>query len=81
LRVLPCRDAAGRQGPGADPESLGRLKGDKLAAVIADGRTMTQMPAFKDTLSPRRHCRRGRVTSAPIPTPVWAEAEIAESRA
>jgi mono/diheme cytochrome c family protein len=36
----------GAQGPALIPESLGRLKGEKLAAVIADGRPMTQMPAF-----------------------------------
>ena len=42
----------GAQGPALIPESLGRLKGDTLTAVIADGRAMTQMPAFAGTLDP-----------------------------
>ena len=41
----------GGTGPALFSESLGRLKGDKLHAVIAEGRAMTQMPAFKATLS------------------------------
>ena len=42
----------GGTGPALLPESLGRLTGEKLTALIAAGRPMTQMPAFKGTLSP-----------------------------
>jgi hypothetical protein len=57
----------GAQGPALIPESLGRLKGDKLAAVIAEGRPMTQMPAFRDTADARGHRRRCRLRLDPDP--------------
>ncbi len=41
----------GGTGPALIPESLGRLKGEGLEAIIAGGRVATQMPAFKATLS------------------------------
>jgi cytochrome c553/DNA-binding beta-propeller fold protein YncE len=71
----------GAQGPALIPESLGRLKGDKLAAVIAEGRPMTQMPAFRDTLTPEAIAAVADFVSTPIPTPVWGADEIAASRA
>jgi mono/diheme cytochrome c family protein len=71
----------GAQGPALIPESLGRLKGDKLAAVIAEGRPMTQMPAFRDTLTPEAIAAVADYISTPIPTPVWGADEIAASRA
>ncbi|KAF0113256.1 MAG: nirN, partial [Rhodobacteraceae bacterium] len=70
----------GGKGPALIPESLGRLKGDKLSAVIAEGRAMTQMPGFKDTLAPEGIAAVAEFISQPIPTPVWGEAEIAGSR-
>lgn len=70
----------GGKGPALIPESLGRLKGDKLAAVITDGRAMTQMPAFKDTLKPEEIAAVADFISQPIPAPVWGDAEIAASR-
>jgi mono/diheme cytochrome c family protein len=70
----------GGTGPALIPESLGRLKGDKLTAVIAEGRAMTQMPAFKDALRPEDVAAVAAFISQPIATPVWAEAEIAASR-
>ena len=51
----------GGTGPALIPESLGRLKGEKLEAVIAKGRPATQMPGFGETLSKRgdrRHSPR-----------------------
>ena len=71
----------GGKGPALIPESLGQLKGDKLAAVIAEGRTMTQMPAFKDTLGPDDIAAVAAYIGQPIPTPVWGEAEILATRA
>jgi mono/diheme cytochrome c family protein len=44
-------DRLGAMGPALLPENLGRLKRDEALAVIRDGRTATQMPAFKDKLS------------------------------
>ena len=46
---MPRRGWGGK-GPALIPESLGRLKGDKLAAVVSDGRAMAQVPGFRDTL-------------------------------
>ncbi len=70
----------GGTGPALIPESLGRLKGDKLTAVIAEGRAMTQMPAFKDSLRPEDIAAVAAFITQPIPTPVWAEAEIMATR-
>ena len=71
----------GGKGPALIPESLGRLKGEKLAAVIAGGRAMTQMPAFKDTLTAEDIAAVAEYISAPlVEAPVWREAEIMASR-
>ncbi|MDH3659150.1 MAG: nitrite reductase [Alphaproteobacteria bacterium] len=43
-------DRLGGTGPALIPESLGRLKPEKAAATIADGRAQTQMPAFGELL-------------------------------
>jgi mono/diheme cytochrome c family protein/DNA-binding beta-propeller fold protein YncE len=72
----------GAQGPALIPESLGRLKGDKLTAVIADGRAMTQMPGFKDTLAAEDIAAVAEFIASPLPeTPVWSAAEILATRA
>ena len=72
----------GGTGPALIPESLGRLKGDRLEAVITDGRAMTQMPSFKATLSPDEIAAVAAYVSAPLATPpVWTAEEIAASRA
>ncbi len=71
----------GGKGPALIPESLGRLKGDTLEAVIAGGRAMTQMPAFKATLSPVEIAAVATYVSSPLPSrPVWTETEIVASR-
>lgn len=44
-------DRLGGMGPALLPESLGRLRGNKLVDVIAKGRAATQMPAFQESLS------------------------------
>lgn len=72
----------GGTGPALLPESLGRLTGEKLTALIAAGRPMTQMPAFKGTLSPADIAAVAAHVSAPLPeVPVWSVAEITASRA
>jgi cytochrome c553/WD40 repeat protein len=71
----------GGTGPALIPESLGRLTGEKLAAVIAEGRAMTQMPGFAGTLSPGDIAAVAAYIAAPLAqVPVWGEAEIAASR-
>jgi WD40 repeat protein/cytochrome c553 len=70
----------GGKGPALIPESLGRLAGDRLAAVIAEGRAMTQMPAFRDRLTPEDIAAVAAFIRQPIAAPVWGEAEIAASR-
>lgn len=69
----------GGKGPALIPESLGRLKGDKLATTIAEGRAMTQMPAFRDTLTPKDIAAVAEYISQPLVAPVWGEAEITAS--
>jgi WD40 repeat protein/cytochrome c5 len=70
----------GGTGPALIPESLGRLKGDRLAAVIAEGRAMTQMPAFGGTLLPEEIAAVADYVTRPVPTPAWGEAEILSTR-
>ena len=43
-------DRLGGTGPALIPENLGRLKPEKAAATITEGRQQTQMPGFGDTL-------------------------------
>ncbi|MGO9545602.1 MAG: cytochrome D1 domain-containing protein [Rhodomicrobium sp.] len=73
-------DRLGGQGPALIPESLERLRKDKAAETIANGREGTQMPAFGQ-MTP---ADIGALTSyiyAPLPgAPVWGEAEIGASR-
>ncbi|MGL4281843.1 MAG: cytochrome D1 domain-containing protein [Albidovulum sp.] len=71
----------GGKGPALIPESLGRLKGDKLAAVISDGRPMTQMPAFRDLLKPAEIAAVAAYIGSPLAeTPHWGAAEIDATR-
>ena len=71
----------GGTGPALIPESLGRLKGEKLQAVIADGRPMTQMPGFAQTLSASEIAAVADYVSAPLAkAPVWGVAEIKATR-
>ncbi|PTX48274.1 cbb3-type cytochrome c oxidase subunit III [Gemmobacter caeni] len=71
----------GGTGPALIPESLGRLQGDRLQAVIAEGRAMTQMPAFRDTLRPEEIAAVADYLSAPLAAPpVWDAAAIGATR-
>ena len=44
----------GALGPALIPETLGRMRGPNLEAVIREGRAATQMPAFEDELDGER---------------------------
>lgn len=71
----------GGRGPALIPESLGRLQGEKLQAVISEGRTMTQMPSFKAVLSADEIAAVAAYVGAPLVSPpVWGKAEIMASR-
>ncbi|MEZ5912353.1 MAG: cytochrome D1 domain-containing protein [Paracoccaceae bacterium] len=71
----------GGTGPALIPESLGRLKGAPLTAVIADGRPMTQMPAFADRLSSEEIAAVADYLTTPLAVaPVWGTADIAATR-
>lgn len=72
----------GGTGPALIPESLGRLKAEKLEVVIADGRAMTQMPAFKGSLTSADIAAVAAYVTAPLAAPpVWGADEIAATRA
>jgi DNA-binding beta-propeller fold protein YncE/cytochrome c553 len=72
----------GGTGPALLPESLGRLKPEAAAKVIAEGRASTQMPAFAETLKADEIAALAAYVFAPLAeVPTWGEAEIAASRA
>lgn len=74
-------DRLGSQGPALLPENLGRLTGARVAAVIAQGRTATQMPAFAPMLSKSEIGALSVYITTPLPAvPPWGEQEIARSR-
>ena len=74
-------DRLGGQGPALLPENLGRLMGPRAAAVIADGRTATQMPGFGAKLDKDEIAALATYISTPLPrVPSWGSAEIAASR-
>jgi DNA-binding beta-propeller fold protein YncE len=71
----------GGTGPALIPESLGRLKGDKLLDLIARGRTATQMPGFAATLSAADIAAVADFVTSPLATPPhWTAADIAATR-
>ena len=71
----------GGTGPALLPETLGRLQGGKLEALIGQGRAMTQMPGFAATLSPPEIAAVAAYVAAPLAeVPVWGAAEITASR-
>jgi cytochrome c553/DNA-binding beta-propeller fold protein YncE len=70
----------GGTGPALIPETLKRLKGEALAAVIARGRPATQMPAFADVLSPEEIAALAEYLHTPLTeVPTWTVADIAET--
>ena len=73
-------DRLGSLGPALIPESLRRLKGEKLAAVIAGGRVSTQMPGFADQITPDEITELAAFLHEPLPEiPVWDAARIAQT--
>ncbi|BAM92780.1 NirN protein [Bradyrhizobium oligotrophicum S58] len=74
-------DRLGRLGPALLPENLGRMMGARAGAVIADGRTATQMPGFAGKLAKDEIAALVAYISTPLPDiPVWGQHEIEASR-
>ncbi|THD73037.1 cytochrome C oxidase Cbb3 [Thalassobius vesicularis] len=68
-------------GPALIPEALGRLRGESLSGIIANGRVATQMPAFATTLSAEEVEAVAAYVSSPLAhIPDWGVAEIEASR-
>ncbi|MEC9401605.1 MAG: c-type cytochrome, partial [Pseudomonadota bacterium] len=81
-----CQDChgAGRLGgvgPALIPETLGRMCGPDLDAVIRDGRKATQMPAFADILGADQIEALAAFLKEPLSdVPNWTEKDIAASQ-
>ena len=78
-----CHGAArlGGIGPALIPETLGRMRGPDLSAVIAEGRAATQMPAFAETLDAAEIAALAAYLETPLAeVPVWGKEDIAASR-
>ncbi len=70
----------GGSGPALIPETLKRSKPEKIAAVIAEGRPQTQMPAFADILPPEQIAALAAHLKTPLGyVPSWEQADIAAS--
>ena len=68
-------------GPALIPEALGRLRGQSLSGIIANGRVATQMPAFGATLSAAEVEAVALFISSPLPNiPQWTAEEITATR-
>ncbi|MDW3225773.1 MAG: cytochrome D1 domain-containing protein [Paracoccaceae bacterium] len=75
-------DRLGSLGPALIPESLRRLRGEKLEAVIAKGRISTQMPGFDGQMTAEDITELAAYLHTPLPEiPVWDAARIAETLA
>ncbi|MCR9088914.1 MAG: nitrite reductase [Rhodobacteraceae bacterium] len=71
----------GGTGPALIPETLKRMRGPKLAEVIANGRAATQMPGFDADLGAERTAALVEFLKTPLAdVPPWGPEEIAASR-
>lgn len=74
-------DRLGGVGPALLPENLGRLRKGEAEKVIADGRSATQMPAFKGLIDPALIAGlREFIYTPPAEMPTWDEVAILGSR-
>ena len=74
-------DRLGGMGPALLPDNLSRLRKADAAAVIADGRAATQMPAFVGALSKGEIAALADWIYTPVvPAPRWTDADILASR-
>lgn len=71
----------GGTGPALIPETLKRMRGPNLAAVIAEGRAATQMPGFSEDIEAEDIAAIADWLKTPLAEiPAWGEAEIMASR-
>jgi DNA-binding beta-propeller fold protein YncE len=71
----------GAMGPALLPENLGRMRSKSVAEVIAQGRALTQMPAFASLLTTEEIDRLADfVLEAPSKPVVWTKTDILSSR-
>ena len=71
----------GGTGPALIPETLGRMFGPRLEAVIAEGRVATQMPSFAELLTADEITAIAAWLEEPLAEPpVWTAADIASTR-
>nr|WP_092370325.1 nitrite reductase [Cribrihabitans marinus] len=74
-------DRLGGLGPALIPETLGRMRGPNLDAVIAAGRAATQMPGFAEDLGADRIAALAEYLKTPLEdVPDWGEPQIMASR-
>lgn len=74
-------DRLGGSGPALIPQTLGRMRGPKVEAVIRDGRPATQMPAFHGRLSDAEIAALAAYVKTPLKEiPEWGAAEIMATR-
>lgn len=79
-RCAACHgaDRLGGTGPALIPETLKRLRGEALAAVIAQGRPATQMPGFAGAIPQAQIAALADHLRTPLAeVPAWTEADIA----
>lgn len=68
-------------GPALLPENLGRLKREEARNVIREGRTLTQMPAFREKLSPEQiNALADFIYTPPPQAPRWELVDIRASQ-
>jgi len=71
----------GGTGPALIPETLGRMRGPKVAEVIARGRPATQMPGFAGKLSADQIAALAAYVKTPLTNvPDWGAVEIMATR-
>ncbi|WP_296764226.1 nitrite reductase [Sediminimonas sp.] len=76
-----AKSRLGGTGPALIPQTLKRMRGPKVAQVIARGRAATQMPGFADTLSESEIADLAAYLEAPLAqVPEWGAQEIAGTR-
>ncbi|MDA8110492.1 MAG: c-type cytochrome [Betaproteobacteria bacterium] len=82
MHCAACHGPArlGLTGPALLPENLERLKPSEALAVIAKGRTATQMPGFGDKLSAGEIRALADYIYTPAPEPRWGIDEVRASR-
>ncbi len=79
--VCHAETRLGGTGPALIPETLGRMFGPRLEAVIAEGRIATQMPGFADFLSADEITAVAAYLAEPLAEPpVWTALDIAATR-